>query len=193
MLKGDCTAKAVHIHTKHSGEYNLVFNDNKVLYNYVYNITNPWIFFPMIDNIRYHTPVHVILNIIKYSVFLPAEYVNDVCNLKYYKNDDTQYTRIIRSHKYYPSRRPKSNGMCETEIPIARRSSLILDVTDTTDGHIPQGLHILSISRTTASKKVVDFRQMQVLHGNETKAMKVIADFRWKRRYLKGFMLSYSG
>lgn len=133
----------------------------------------------------------ILLNI--HSIFLLAEYVNDVCHMKYYKNDDTQYTRVIRSHKYYPIRRPKSNGICETEIPIGRRSSLVLDVADTTDGHIPQGLHILRVSRITASTEVVDFRQLQVLHGNETKVVKVIADFRWKRRYLKGFMLSYSG
>lgn len=124
-----------------------------------------------------------------YFFFILTEIITDICSKP---SRDFDFTiGILRSHRGYPRRRP-SSIFCSFTIPIKDSHTLLLE-TVTEDGEFPLGLRLLNVLRD--GQRLSDISKMGevILHGNTSKSLEIQVDFRWKRRYLYGFMLPFKG
>ena len=121
--------------------------------------------------------------------YLITELVMNICNMDSTGSDSRPQYGVIRSHKHFPRSRPKSRIQCETIVPLRMRDSMVIDVFGDS---VYTMLNVYVISRTNRAETRLKTKDVVHLHGNTTAAIKITADFRWKRRHIKGFMMSYS-
>ena len=115
--------------------------------------------------------------------------MTNICNMDSTGSDSRPQYGVIRSHKHFPRGRPKSRLQCETIVPLRMRDSMVIDVFGDS---VYTMLNVYVISRTNRAETRLKTKDVVHLHGNTTAAIKITADFRWKRRHIKGFMMSYS-
>ncbi|XP_053393317.1 uncharacterized protein LOC123564675 isoform X2 [Mercenaria mercenaria] len=125
--------------------------------------------------------------IIKQMHCIPKDIIIDVCSKPKRGLDFTM--GIIRSHRGYPRRRPRSD-VCAMKIPIKNSQTLILEVV-TEDNTFPVGLTLQNVLKNDQRTVNISTMKEVMLHGNTTKALKIAVDYRWKRRSLYGFMLPF--
>jgi len=99
---------------------------------------------------------------------------------------------VIKSHNLYPRKTPRCKDAYNMTIKVSKRSSLVFDVVSSATNSWPTGLRLFSTPRSPeAAPILIPYGGMVKLHGNSTSQLVIEGDFRWKRKLLSGFMLSF--
>ncbi|WAQ96768.1 hypothetical protein MAR_029458, partial [Mya arenaria] len=122
---------------------------------------------------------------------IPKDRTFSICSKKdrhlFTKSDFT--VGVIKSHKRFPVNRPTCRKVREMKIPVKLNSSVMFEVSPFKHNTFPLGLNIYRVERETTTS--TPLYNITVVHGNTTSAIRVVADFRWKRKHLSGFMLAF--